>query len=386
MIYFDYNATAPLRQVARDAWLKAQTESWFNPSSPYRKAGRVRNQLQEARAQLAGYLNRPAEHVSFCSGATEANNTVFASAARILSGSAKVAVSALEHPSVIEPAQRYFPERCLFLPMRENGVLDLESLPMWLDSNQPALVSLQAANNEVGLIQPMEECTEICRDKGIWVHCDAVQWAGRYPLGDLPVVDALTISGHKFGSPKGVGALVVDTGFSAGLIWGGGQESGRRSGTENYPAISAMMAALHELHAFVPEARQIAGPERVIRAAESLWGDAFFCPGRSSQTRILWNTLSLTPPRHAAHRWIHQFERRGILIASGAACSTAARKTSSTMRLLGLSDSEAARTIRISAGWETTDEDWEALAKSLVECWRALEADSDSSAMVIEID
>lgn len=390
MIYFDHNATAPLDPVAKAAWIEAQEKSWFNPSSPYRSAAQVRNRLNAAREQLAEWLNRPPEWVCFCSGATEANNTVFASAARVLDPSVKVALSPLEHPSVSAPARRAFAERSLWLPMAANGLVDLAALPDWLDAHKPALVSLQAANNEVGLIQPLRELTELCRARGIWVHSDAVQWAGRYPLESLPAVHALTLSGHKFGAPKGVGVLVIDPALSPGLLWGGGQEEGRRSGTENYPAIAAMLAVLEARQGSRLSKLQSEAPQAVIEAARRLWGERFHCPGRDGGAAVLWNTLALTPPRHAAHRWIHQFERRGFLIASGAACSTAAQKASSTLKLLGLSDAEAKRTIRMSAGWETTLEDWQGLAEALADCWQALERDAQSDAnglgTVIEID
>lgn len=390
MIYFDHNATAPLDPVARAAWLEAQEQSWFNPSSPYRSAARVRNRLNAAREQLASWIRQPADRVCFCSGATEANNTVFASVGRVLDQDARIAISPLEHPSVTEPARRTFGPRCLLLPMRADGLLDLEAFPAWLEKHRPALVSLQAANNEVGLIQPLRECADLCRERGIWVHCDAVQWAGRYSLESLPGVDALTISGHKFGAPKGVGVLVVNPALSPGLLWGGGQEDGRRSGTENYPAIAAMMAVLEKFQSMKLTDVQRSGPQAVIAAARSLWGDRFRCPARDAGAPLLWNTLALTPPRHAAHRWIHQFERRGFLISSGAACSTAAQKASSTLKLLGLSDSEAARTIRMSAGWQTTAADWQGLAQALADCWQALEKDAEADAegpgTVIEID
>src|SRR5690606_15046127 len=161
----------------------------------------------------------------FTSGATEGNNAVLSWAARHPAGRPGVAISAIEHPSVREPAADSFgPEQVARLPVDTQGVLDLESLASLLRLRPPALVSVLAANNETGVLQPWRDAVRLCREAGVTFHCDAVQWIGKLPLQGLAEADFLTASGHKFGAPKGVGFIVVgqdQAGFKAQI--GGGQ-------------------------------------------------------------------------------------------------------------------------------------------------------------------
>lgn len=236
--YFDHNATTPLAPAAREAWLKAADEKWMNPSSPYRHAAAVRVRLEAAREALAARFGTDGDRLVFTSGATESNNAVFAHVARC-SPDGKVAVCATEHPSVVEAAEFHFDDRVVWLPVDPEGVVDLAALEEEIASGNLVLVSVMAANNETGVIQPWAEIASLCKNAEIAYHCDASQWVGKMPLEGLSGCSYVSGCGHKFGGPKGVGFLLVSSCDDPCLLqMGGSQESGRRGGTEDVPGCS----------------------------------------------------------------------------------------------------------------------------------------------------
>ncbi|MFA5057459.1 MAG: aminotransferase class V-fold PLP-dependent enzyme, partial [Opitutaceae bacterium] len=282
MPYFDHNATTPLSSCAREAWLRAANEAWQNPSSPYRDAARVRVRLDQARAQLAQLLGCPAERVVFNSGATEGTNALFAHWTRTLPPGSRIAVNPTEHPCVIEAARHYFPpERLVWIEVDSRGVVKtgpLEALFTEGSTGSPQAgavraVSVMAANNETGVLQPWREIAALCRRHRAAYHCDAAQWLGKLPASGLGEAGWITASAHKFGGPKGTGFLVLPAqaeGFHSQR--GGEQEHGHRAGTEDYPAIAAMVAALTE-----------AETAKVLHETERLrWRDAFIAQLRAA--------------------------------------------------------------------------------------------------------
>ena len=366
MPYFDHNATAPLGAAARDAWLRASAEAWQNPSSPYREAARVRARLEQARAQLALLVGCAAGRVVFTSGATEGANAIFAHWARRLPPDRAVALNPTEHPCVLAAARQFLPpERLMDLPLDGDGVVRLEALAPLLAGGAVGAVAVMAANNETGVIQPWREIAARCRQRGVAYFCDAAQWLGKVPAAGLGGADWVTASAHKFGGPKGTGFLVVpDRGEDFQAQRGGEQEGGRRAGTENYPAVAAMVAALGE-----------AEGARVLRETERLrWRDAFAArladvlPGArvvGAGAERLWNTVSLVPPHSENHRWVLKLDRRGFQVSTGSACATGREGPSHVLAAMGLAPDEARRVIRVSAGWETTPADWDGLAAAL---------------------
>jgi len=376
--YFDHNATTPLLPAAREVLLQMLDEAWHNPSSPYRDAARVHRKLQDARARIAEVVRRAAEEVVFTSGATEANNAVINWARQRLGVSALFLVSPTEHPSVIESLDQVSVDYLRHLRMDAAGSPDVGHAEQLLAESETALVACMAANNETGVLGPVGEIAECCDRHDVPYLCDASQWIGRLPARDLPPSAFVVGCAHKFGGPKGVGFLCVP---AAGRDFhgsrGGDQEHGLRAGTENLPAIAAMAAALEfaEGHS-AEDCRQ-----------RTDWRDALIntittaIPGSQVNGRDrdrLWNTVSLTLPRHENTRWVTRLDKLDFQVSTGSACATGSNAPSHVLAALKLSAEETRRTIRVSAGWETREEDWTALKGAILQVWRELESDSSS--------
>lgn len=369
MPYFDHNATTPLAGGARDTWLRAQDEAWQNPSSPYRAAAQVKIRLDAAREKFAILLGDEAERYVFTSGATEAANMVFAWWARTLRADAWIALNPTEHPCVLEPAKRYFEGRIRWLKTDSRGVVDLEDLKVChlLSDKQVGAVAVMAANNETGVLQPWADMAAACREASVPYLCDASQWVGKLPAGGIGGDGFVIGSAHKFGGPKGVGFLKLAP-QSEGLAGqlGGGQQAGHRGGTEDFPNIAAMGAALAE-----------AEQKKVFLETERLaWRDAFerqvvaTVPGVrvvAADADRLWNTVSLVMPFAENTRWVARLDKRGFQVSTGSACATGKGGPSHVLAAMGMEADETKRAIRVSSGWETGRADWESLAAALVE-------------------
>ena len=367
MPYFDHNATSPLTTAAREAWLQAQGEAWQNASSPHRAGARVGLRLQAARERLAGVMGCAAARVIFNSGATEAAHAIMQHLSESLPSDAKIAVSVTEHPCVLAAVGSYFePERVIRLTSTRGGEVVLERVDEALADGAKAVV-MMAANNETGAIQPWQTVGERCQQAGAVLVCDATQWLGKLPAGGL--ADAagwLIASAHKFGGPKGVGFLLrpaADNGFV--VRRGGGQEGGQRGGTEDYPGVAAMVAALLEAE----QSKVLFESDKVrIRGAfeaeilRRLNGVRVVAP----TTERLWNTVSLIMPHGENQRWVARLDKCGIEVSTGSACASGKDAPSHVLAAMGLSGDDVRRVIRISAGWDTTPSDWLTLANALV--------------------
>lgn len=375
MFYFDVNATVPLCESARNAWLEAEAQHWANPSSPYASASRVHVYLDQARERLAALLGCTPELLVFNSGATEGNNALFTYFRRRYPGTGRVAVSAVEHPCVIEAARYEFGERCEVLPVNNDGFVDLEVLDKRLRQGDLILVSIMAANNETGILQPWREAACLCQEHGVFFHCDASQWIGKLPSRHLGVCDFLTGCAHKFGGPKGIGFLKLaadHSGFKA--LAGGEQEGGRRAGTENYPGIAAMLAAL--------ELRESQLSATFLKkAAQGRDGFEDSVSKGLPEVRVvgsgaprLWNTTSLILAKHANIRWVGMLDKQGFAVSTGSACATGKEGSSHVLAAMGLGP-KALRVVRISGGWETKGSEWQALAKAFLNVNEALSAE-----------
>ncbi|KRP35919.1 MAG: hypothetical protein ABS34_09630 [Opitutaceae bacterium BACL24 MAG-120322-bin51] len=374
--YFDYNATSPLRPEAKDAWLSAADDLWLNPSSPYRAAARVHAHLAEARARVAGLFAVAAERVVFNSGATEANNAVFAHWAATLPADARIGVSPTEHPSVLEAAKHFFGERVIWLALDGNGAVDVAALQKVLSERQLAAISVMAANNETGILNDWAGIAAECRAQGVPYHCDASQWIGKLPLNGLRACDFLTGAAHKFGGPKGVGLCLlpaVNSGFMS--LAGGAQEFGHRAGTEDVASVLAMVAALQVVEpgsaqgrdAFLVELGQVLPSVEVVGLA----------------AQRLWNTALLIMPEFASVRWIRALEKRGFLVSAGSACSTGKQGPSPVLAAMGVEAGAMQRVLRVSSGWATSVADWLALAAAMAECGSALGSEADDSTSTV---
>jgi cysteine desulfurase len=351
-LYLDANATEPLRPEARAAALAAM-DLPGNPSSVHAEGRAARRLLEHARATLAHALGARPQDVVFTAGGTEAN----ALAIRGLCAGRRVLVGATEHPAVLRAA----PDSQI-LPVRPDGTLDLAALEAAFAAGPPALVCLMAANNETGVLHPIDQAAAICRAHGALLHVDAVQAAGRVPVA-LGAADSLAISGHKIGGPKGAGALVLRAGLDvAPVITGGGQERGRRGGTEPLPAIAGLAAALEA--ALADPARTAPLRDAIEAAIATLAPEARF-PGRTAPR--LPNTTSILLPGVPAETQVIALDLAGMHVSAGAACSSGKVGVSPVLAAMGLG-AEAACAIRVSLPWNAPQD----AAERFVAAWGAM--------------
>lgn len=358
--YFDHNATTSLHPAAREAWLRASEKHWHNPSSLYRDAGIASQRLESARERLGTLIGVEAERIVFTSGATESNNA-------LMVAFEPVAISAIEHPSVRMPSRN-----ALDLPVNADGVVEPDAVKALITAKRPALVSVMAANNESGALQPWREIAAMCREQGVPFHTDAAQWIGKLDATSLGECDFITGSAHKFGGPKGCGFLVLPAEDSRlHFMRGGPQESGRRAGTENYPAIEAMVTTLETITPHLGE----------IEIDQSRRRDDFITAMRSQFDGLrviseaaprLWNTVLMVMPAHHNLKWLTALSRRGFSISTGSACSSGKEGSSVVVTALGASADELKRVVRVSGGWETAAADWQALAATFDEVFEEL--------------
>ncbi len=377
MPYFDHNATSPLSPVAREAWLRAQDELWQNPSSPTRAAARVRNALEAAREKLAALIDARPEQIVFNSGATEGASAVMAWLARAAAPGAHIALNPAEHPCVLESAGRFFANRIRWLPAAVSAS-EWETENLKSQISGAAAVAVMAANNETGFIHPWREIAAACRDARVPYLCDATQWLGKLPGSGLAQsADWLIASAHKFGGPKGVGFVkIADQAESFDSHAGGAQEHGHRGGTENYPAIAAMVAALEDaearrMHLETERLRWRAGFERAI--VQTIPGTQIVGQNLPPEER-LWNTVTLLMPREDNTRWVAQLDKRGFQVSTGSACATGKGGPSHVLAAMRVPPDAAPRAIRVSSSWETSREDWQTLATAFAEAAQALHA------------
>jgi cysteine desulfurase len=379
MSYFDNNATTPVHPLALEALTKASAEDWRNPSSPYRFASRTKAKLEIARKSWAEALGVAPEDFLFCSGATESNNWVIASAAQANQSTAPIYLSSVEHPSISEPAQFWFGKRVAVMSNNSKGVVCLDSFAEQLKSGPlPALVCVMAANNESGVVQPWMELAKLCSEYNVPFHCDATQWVGKMPISDLRFCRSFTASAHKFGGPKGVGWL-VDQNFNRMQV-GGSQEGGRRAGTENFPSIMAMGKAWEH-----SQSNYKSIPKH------ALWRDHFEKEVllQISGTRIigrdtdrLWNTSLLLMPRFDNLRWVTKLDKLGFEVSTGSACSSGSTTLSATAASFGLDLSEAKYLLRISSYFGHTEKDWTSLGEAMVEAYEQMKSENTNSNII----
>lgn len=389
MLYFDHNATSPMHPAARQAWVKAAEEYIGNPSSPHRIGSRADAALTGARERLAGLLGCHPIDIVWTSGATESNNAVFHHLARALAPEAEVWVSAIEHPSVLAAAQRYFPARLRRIPVTRSGVIDLAWLEDNLAERPPGLCAVMAANNETGVLQPWRGALELCQARGTPFFSDATQWIGRLPVRGLGACDFLSGSAHKCGGPKGVGFLKCPSGARIHpLLVGGPQEEERRAGTENVAGVLAMVAALTIREEAIGAAAAAPGGRMDVGVVE----DSAALQGRlalreameAEMVRMLpglailgagkprlWNTVSAVMPQADCRlRWVVKLDKLGFAVSTGSACASGREEPSHVIAAMGYSADEAARVLRFSSGWETTREEWSALVSGLNRVWK----------------
>ena len=316
---------------------------------------------------MARILGCDAFDLIWTSGATESNNTVLHHLARAVEGK-EVWISVIEHPCVLVPAQHYFGPKVRRIPVSHDGVVELDWIAKQLSRKRPALIAVMAANNETGVIQPWQKVLELCQKRGVPFFCDAAQWIGKMAARGVGECDWISGCAHKFGGPKGVGFLKCPANTALiPLIFGGEQEQTRRSGTENVAGVVAMIAALEECESRL--ATQV-HDERVR------WRDHFEavlakrvrgCTIVGASQPRLWNTVAaLMPQADCQQRWVVKLDKAGFAVSTGSACSSGKEKPSHVLSAMGFRSDESSRMLRFSSGWQTTVEEWNQLAETIV--------------------
>jgi cysteine desulfurase len=373
VIYFDHNATTPLSPEARAAWLETSGKFPGNPSSLHRIGSRADRALSEARESLSAILSCEAHEIIWTSGATESANTVFHHVSR-LNTNAPVWISAIEHPCVLRAASYWLGERVRLIPASRNGAVDLNWILTRLPREKPALISVMAANNETGVLQPWREIQDLCESAGIPYFCDAVQWLGKMPAQGLGKISFLSGCAHKLGGPRGIGFLKAPAGNSFHpLITGGGQEEGRRGGTENVAGAMAFIAALksreEKLGAESTSNREVWRKQFEKQLLQALPGVEIV----AESSPRLWNTVSALMPRtECPQRWVVKLDRLGFAVSTGSACASGSEEPSHVLLAMGVEPSDTGRVLRFSSGLETQMEDWDQLLSALGEVFRLL--------------
>ena len=358
-VYLDYNASGLVRPEVQAVMAKALADNG-NPSAVHAAGRRARARIETARAQVADLVGADPTAVVFSSGGTESNAQAILSA--LAAGCERLIVGATEHPCVAEAAA-VSGKPVEILPVDSNGVVDLDWLAEALARPGRAVVAIHHANNESGVIQPIEAAAKLVRAAGGWLHVDAIQSAGKIPV-DMRTLDAdtLTLSAHKLGGPQGVGALVSKDGVPViRTLHGAGQERGLRAGTENVPGIAgfgvAAECAVRDLpSATAHKAWRDAAEAEVAAAGATIIGGA---------VKRLPNTLFLAVEGWDSPQQLITLDLMGVMVSAGSACSSGKTKPSKAISAMGL-DHLATGGVRVSGGWGTTEADWIRFANAWV--------------------
>ena len=358
-IYLDYNATAVVRPEAEAATLAA-LRLGGNASSVHAAGRAARAMIEEAREAIAVLAGARPQDVVFTSGGSEANALAIESAVR--AGSRRLIVGATEHASVLDSAAASGAAAELW-PVDSSGVADLgwlaERLQAWRAEDGRPFVAVMAANNETGVIQPVTDIAALVHEAEGWLHVDAVQATGKIPIDVIPA-DTIAISAHKIGGPQGSGALIVACDVTlTRRAFGGGQERGRRGGTENLPGICGFGAAASAVAAsgvLDQAAWRDAAAERLkAEAGVTVLGEA---------APRLSNTVCFATPGFASDLQVIALDLAGVMVSAGAACSSGKVKSSHVVEAMGHGDLGGC-SLRVSGGWATTEADW----RRFVEAW-----------------
>lgn len=356
--YLDWNATAPLRPQAVTAMVETLARCG-NPSSVHRWGRMARREVERARIAVAGLAGAAPESVIFVSGGTEANHLALRGVGR-----QRILVSAIEHGSVLHAAAA-----AELIPVDGDGVVRIDALADLLAADtRPALVSVMFANNETGVIQPVAEIAALAHAHGALFHCDMVQAAGKIPL-DAAVfgADLVTLSAHKLGGPPGIGALIAPTQVDlTPMLSGGGQERGRRSGTENLPGIAGFAAAAEAAAAQIPVYERVQSLRDALEAEIVQIAPEAVVLGAAAPR--LPNTAAIAMPGTPAETQIIALDLDGVMVSAGAACSSGKVGPSHVLRAMGTAPDLAQSTIRVSLGWDSTEADLDRFLRS----WTAL--------------
>lgn len=375
LIYFDHNATTPLDPRVRDAMLPWLGSIHGNPSSAHAAGRQAHRAIEEARSRVAALLGGEASEVVFTSSGSEANNTVIYTAARRCRFSGHLITSTLEHPSVRMAASRMRADGMAVSELRPgaDGRIAVEAVRQAL-RDDTRLVCLMLANNELGTLQPVAEVAAVCRERGVPVLCDAVQAVGKIPVAARQLgVDYLVLGGHKFHGPSGVAALWVRSGAALeALLVGAPQEAQRRAGTENVPAIVGLgeAAALAQKELASRHAHLLALRDRFEAALARIPDALVHCV----DVDRLPHTSHVAFRGLSGHELMLRLDRAGYAVSTGSACHSGRPQPSAALVAMGIADSEALASLRISFGMTNTRQEIEGFIEVLATTIEALRA------------
>lgn len=355
-VYLDHNATSPLRPKVRQALIERMSMP-LNPSSVHAEGRAGRKVIERARMQVAALVGADAKAVTFTGGGTEANNTALSPHVQVGSSLKTynlLFVSAIEHPCVLAGGR--FPKNDVRqLVVDSDGIVILDALEQALKAYEGTFVSVMLANNETGVIQPIDQIGELVHRQGGILHVDAVQAAGKIPIDIMELgADLMTLSAHKIGGPQGVGAIVRrSVGLSLPpLLTGGGQELGARGGTENVAGIEGFGVAADEVLTHLDKGSSIAGK---LENGLMTLSDKIQIFGKNAPR--LPNTTCFSLPGKRAETAVISYDMADIAISSGSACSSGKVGASHVLKAMGIDEEIAQSAIRVSTGWSTTEDD-----------------------------
>lgn len=375
MIYADHAATTKISETAKLAMLSAMEKDWYNPSSLYTPGQQASGVLMDARVRISRCLGCLPKEIYFTSGGSEADNQAILSAAAIgkRQGKMHIISTAFEHHAVLHTLKKLEKEgfEITLLDVGEKGIVSPEQVEKAIRPDT-ALVTVMYANNEIGTIQPIREIGAICRKNGVLFHTDAVQAAGHLQINvEKDQIDMLSLSAHKFNGPKGIGVLYAKTGvFLTNLIEGGGQERGKRAGTENLPAIVGMAAALEEACSLQKE-RSI----YVTKLRDQLIDGLKKIPGallNGDATNRLPGNVNFCFPDTEAEGLLLLLDNKGICASSGSACTSGFLDPSHVLLAIGRDTQTARGSLRLTLDYENTPEEVETIIEAVTDTVRIL--------------
>lgn len=369
-IYADNAATTKISETALNTMLDCMKNFYGNPSSLYTIGQKAKEKLEEARLSIAEIINAHPSEIIFTSGGSEADNQALLSAAEIgkAKGKTHIISTAIEHHAILHTLKRLEKKgfTVTLLPVKENGIVDAGELKSAIREDT-CLVTVMAVNNEIGTIQPIKEIGEICKEKGVLFHTDAVQAVGHMPIDVKAMnIDMLSASAHKFNGPKGVGFMYARKGIRlTNLIEGGAQEKGKRAGTENVAGIAAMAAALKESVENMQAVKERLTPIRdhIIKGLKEIP----HCALNGDERERMCSSISFCFEGIEGESLLILLDQKGISASSGSACTSGALDPSHVLLAIGRVHDVAHGSLRISLGADATMEEADYIIKSVKE-------------------
>ena len=360
MIYLDSSATTKVKPEILEAMIPYFTDKWYNPSSLYSPSVEVKNDIESARETVGNFIGAGGNEIYFCSCGSEADNWAIKGVAKIMAkkGKRHLITTTIEHHAVLNSMKALEKDgfEITYLPVDKYGLITLKQVQ---DVIRPdtALVSIMYANNEIGSIEPISEIGELCHKNNVLFHTDAVQAVSNIKINvEKQNIDLLSMSAHKFGTPKGIGALYIKNGIEvANLIDGGSQMDGRRAGTENVPYIIGMAKAVELCDINAQKTKELCDKRDyfIKRLVEE-----FGCTVNGSLEYRLVNNVNVTFPQNiTGESLLYTLDMSDIFISVGSACNSHSFQPSHVLEAIGLSDEEAMRSVRFSLSDNITYED-----------------------------